>query len=310
MSLHLKKTSIALAVAAVTGVTFAAPTLTYQTAVDAELGTNYQQTTGTTETTTPSTGTTVTVSKEDIATGDLVSATTPAINGPEVQIGGINYRNYSYQEIRKGLLKALNDKNSNTTAADGTNTVSSSWDTTTATGQAKRTANTRIQLDKTINPATEIAGTKERLDDSSFDFTNDDVNTVIDARTTSDKGSSEDITYAAADERISSSKSQNTTSDLTTKAKLGADGKPVAGQTIRVGTVERMDSFNNYNNVYYRSEPVAGGLTKSKNANGILSSEEWSSADHDVSENYQVNPTNNVVAFNLSADKKRFLSQL
>ena len=45
MSLHLKKTSIALAVAAVTGVTFAAPTLTYRTAVDAELGTNYQQTT-------------------------------------------------------------------------------------------------------------------------------------------------------------------------------------------------------------------------------------------------------------------------
>ena len=39
MSLHLKKTSIALAVAAVTGVTFAAPTPTYQTAVDAELNT-------------------------------------------------------------------------------------------------------------------------------------------------------------------------------------------------------------------------------------------------------------------------------
>ena len=174
MSLHLKKTSIALAVVAVTGVTFAAPTLTYRTAVDAELGTNYQQTTGTTETTTPSTGTTVTVSKKDIATGDLVSATTPAINGPEVQIGGINYRNYSYQEIRKGRLEARNDKNSNTTAADGTNTVSSSWDTTTATGQAKRTANTRIQLDKTINPATEIAGTKERLGDSSFDFENHD----------------------------------------------------------------------------------------------------------------------------------------
>lgn len=304
MSLHLKKTSIALAVAAVTGVTFAAPTPTYQTAVDAELNTNYQQTTGTTETTTPSTGTTVTVSKEDIATGDLVSATTPVINGPEVQIGGINYRNYSYQEIRKGLLEARNDKNSNTTAADGTNIVSSSWDTTTATGQAKRTANTRIQLDKTINPATEIAGTKERLDDSSFEFTNDDVNTVIDARTTSDKGSSEDIVYAAADERINSSKYQNITSDLTTKAKLGTDGKPVAGQTIRVGTVEDMFS---YNNVYYKSEPVAGGLTKSKNGNGILSSEEWSSADHDVSENYQVNPTNNVVAFNLSADKKTLL---
>ncbi|WP_236758246.1 hypothetical protein [Acinetobacter junii] len=250
MSLHLKKTSIALAVAAVTGVTFAAPTPTYQTAVDAELNTNYQQTTGTTETTTPSTGTTVTVSKEDIATGDLVSATTPVINGPEVQIGGINYRNYSYQEIRKGLLEARNDKNSNTTAADGTNIVSSSWDTTTATGQAKRTANTRIQLDKTINPATEIAGTKERLDDSSFEFTNDDVNTVIDARTTSDKGSFEDIVYAAADERINSSKFQKITSDLTTKAKLGTDGKPVAGQTIRVGTVEDMISSND---VYYKS---------------------------------------------------------
>ncbi|ANF81374.1 hypothetical protein A3K93_03645 [Acinetobacter sp. NCu2D-2] len=304
MSLHLKKTSIALAVAAVTGTTFAAPTATYQPAVDAELGTNYQQTTGTTETTTPSTGTTVTVSKEDIATGDLVSATTPAINGPEVQIGGINYRNYSYQEIRKGLLEARNDKESNTTAADGTNTVSESWDTTTATGQAKRTANTRIQLDKTINPATEIAGTKERLDDSSFDFTNDDVNTVIDARTTSDKGSSEEIVYAAADERINSSKFQNTTSDLTTKAKLGTDGKPIAGQTIRVGTVENKFTENN---VYYKSTTDANGVTTSKNASGLLSSEEWSSAVHDVSENYQVNPTNNVVAFNLSADKKTLL---
>lgn len=305
MSLHLKKTSIALAVAAVTGVTFAAPTLTYQTAVDA--GTNYLQTTGTTETTTPSTDTTVTVSKKDIATGDLVSATTPAINGPEVQIGGINYRNYSYQEIRKGLLEARNDKNSNTTAADGTNTVSSSWDTTTATGQAKRTANTRIQLDKTINPATEIAGTKERLDDSSFDFTNDDVNTVIDARTTSDKGSSENIVYAAADERNISSKFQNTTSDLTTKAKLGADGKPVAGQTIRVGTVEDMTSSND---VYYKSESLTGGLTKSKNANGILSSEERNEAEHTVSTNYQHkdnDPTKDVVAFNLSADKKNVL---
>lgn len=307
MSLHLKKTSIALAVAAVTGVTFAAPTPTYQTAVDAELNTNYQQTTGTTETTTPSTGTTVTVSKEDIATGDLVSSTAPVINGPEVQIGGINYRNYSYQEIRKGLLEARNDKNSNTTAADGTNTVSSSWDTTTATGQAKRTANTRIQLDKTINPATEIAGTKERLDDSSFEFTNDDVNTVIDARTTSDKGSSEDIVYAAADERINSSKFQNITSDLTTKAKLGTDGKPVAGQTIRVGTVEDMISSND---VYYKSESLTGGLTKSKNANGILSSEELNSAQHNVSTSYQHKDndlTKEVVAFNLTADKKNIL---
>lgn len=304
MSLHLKKTSIALAVAAVTGVTFAAPTPTYQTAVDAELNTNYQQTTGTTETTTPSTGTTVTVSKEDIATGDLVSATTPVINGPEVQIGGINYRNYSYQEIRKGLLEARNDKNSNTTAADGTNIVSSSWDTTTATGQAKRTANTRIQLDKTINPATEIAGTKERLDDSSFEFTNDDVNTVIDARTTSDKGSSEDIVYAAADERSSSDKYSNTTSNLTTEAKLGADGKPISGQTIRVGTVE--DKYSD-NNVYYKSTTDANGVTTSKNASGILSSEEWNSSEHTVSTNYQHqdnDPTKDVVAFNLSADKK------
>ena len=39
MKLHLKKSSIALAVAAASGVTFAAPTLTYQPAVDAELGT-------------------------------------------------------------------------------------------------------------------------------------------------------------------------------------------------------------------------------------------------------------------------------
>ena len=307
MSLHLKKTSIALAVAAVTGVTFAAPTLTYQTAVDAELGTNYQQTTGTTETTTPSTGTTVTVSKEDIATGDLVSATTPAINGPEVQIGGINYRNYSYQEIRKGLLEARNDKNSNTTAADGTNTVSSSWDTTTATGQAKRTANTRIQLDEVGGVAVEVDGTKERLDDSSFEFTNDDVNTVIDARTTSDKGSSEDIVYAAADERINSSKFQNTTSDLTTKAKLGADGKPISGQTIRVGTVE--DKYSD-NNVYYKSTTDANGVTTSKNASGILSSEEWNLSEHTVSTNYQHkdnDPTKDVVAFNLSADKKTLL---
>lgn len=130
------------------------------------------------------------------------------------------------------------------------------------------------------------------------------MNTVVDAHTTSAVGSLETVTYAAADERTNSDKFSQTTSDLTTKAKLGADGKPIAGQTIRVGTVENKITENN---VYYKSTTDANGVTTSKNASGLLSSEEWSSADHDVSENYQVNPTNNVVAFNLSADKKTLL---
>lgn len=305
MSLHLKKTSIALAVAAVTGVTFAAPTLTYQPAVDAELNTNYQQTTGTTETTTPSTGTTVTVSQKDIATGAIVASktTAPVVDGPEVQIGGINYRNYTYQEIRKGKLEAKNEKNT-TATVNGTTTSSNTWDNSTKTGEATRTAKTRVQLDKTINPATEIAGTKERLNDTTFSFAADNVDTVIGAHTTSEVGSSEIVNYAAADERSSSDKYSNTTSDLTTEAKLGADGKPISGQTIRVGTVE--DKYSD-NNVYYKSTTDANGVTTSKNASGILSSEQRNSSEHTVSTNYQHkdnDPTKDVVAFNLSADKK------
>lgn len=305
MKLHLKKTSIALAVAAVSGVVFSAPVTTVltQTATDAVLGNNYQQTAGS-ETSDAVTGTYV--SQKDIATGAIVSSSTPVVDGPEVQIGGINYRNYTYQEIRKGTLEARNEKNT-TATVNGTQTDTASWNTTTATGQATRTAKTHVELDKTINPATEKAGTKERLDDTTFSFAADNVNTVVGAHTTSNAGSLENVNYAAADERSSSDKYSNTTSDLTTEAKLGADGKPIVGQTIRVGTVE-----NKYteNNVYYKSTTDANGIKTSKNANGLLSSEEWSSAQHSVSTNYQHkdnDPAKDVVAFNLSADKKTVL---
>lgn len=300
MKLNLKKTSIALAIASASGAVFAAPVTTQltQTANDTVLGNNYQQTFGS-ETIDAAAGTVV--SQKDINTGNLVSSTAQAVDGPEVQIGGINYRNYTYQEIRKGTLEARNEKNA-TSTVNGTTTDSSSLDKSTKTGQATRTAKTRVELDKTINPATEIAGTKERLDDTTFTFAADDVNTVIGANTTSEKVSSEDVTYAAADERTNSDKFSQTTSDLTTKAKLGADGKPVAGQVIRVGTVENV---LNEDNAYYKST-VDASTTKvtSKNANGILSSEAENTSDHKVLENYQTNGAGDVVAFNLSANKK------
>lgn len=304
MKLNLKKTTIALAIATVSGAVLAAPVTTTwtQTANDAVLGNNYQQTIG--SITVDNVAGTL-VSQEDINTGALVSSTAQAVDGPEVQIDGINYRNYTYQEIRKGALEARNEKFTNATV-DGVQTIIDNRDNSTATGEVTRTANTRVQLDKTINPATEIAGTKERLNDTTFSFSADNVNTVIGAHTTSNKGSVEwvDASANANDERNGSLKYQVESSDLTTQAKLGADGKQVGDQTIRVGTVK---SEQNFNNVDYKRTIDIDGLTTSKNANGILSSIEYGSSNHEVGTNYQTNDASEVVAFNLSADKENVL---
>ncbi|NNP69521.1 YadA C-terminal domain-containing protein [Acinetobacter sp. Ac_5812] len=307
MSSHLKKTSIALAVAAVSGMTFAAPTQLTETKTDTVLNNDYQQTVGTEDSDAQAGRYT---SEKDIImegtkqVGALVSQTSPVVNGPETQVGGINYRNYTYQEIRKGLLESRDNKNT-TSTVDGTTTNLMSWNDTLATGNITRTANTRVQLDKTVNPATEIEVTSERLDDTGFTFAADDVNTVIGAHTESNAGLSEDVAYAATDEHMRSAKFSITNSNLTTEAKLGADGKPISGQTIRVGTVESKFSQNDVK--YQSTSDSATGKVTSKNAEGMLSSGEQSWSNHTVSTDYQHqnnDPTKDVVAFNLSADRK------
>ncbi|ENU25331.1 hypothetical protein F993_00108 [Acinetobacter proteolyticus] len=307
MSSDLKKTSIALAVAAVSGMALAAPVQLTETKTDTVLNNDYQQTVGTEDSDQQAGRYT---SEKDIImegtkqVGVLVSQTSPVVNGPETQVGGINYRNYTYQEIRKGLLETRNDQDA-TTTQNGITTNSTSWEDTLTTGNVTRTANTRVQLDKTTNTTTEIVATTERLDDTGFAFAADDVGTVIGAHTESNTGVLEDVTYAATDERISSNKYSTTSSNLTTEAKLGADGKPISGQTIRVGTVESQFSQNNVD--YQSTSDSATGVVTSKNTDGMLSSGEQSWSDHTVSTDYQHqnnDPTKDVVAFNLSADKK------
>lgn len=276
MSLHLKKTSIALAVAAVTGVTFAAPTT-------------------------------------DIVLTDL-EPTKTVENGQIKKDPATGY----YQEsvattVGKGRQSI--DDNSNNNTADATkNQATYSKQVVKnneATGTVTIKQNQKTDGTVTVNAEGQITsfvptdGTTTNVGTETKTFAPADVNKAIDAKTNSYENTQEDVTYVAADEKATTHSDSLKTSDLTTKKKLGADGKQVGDQTIRTGTVAFEDSNSN---VVYKNEIKNGKLT-SKNANGILDSTDTNDSNHTVTEAYQTNAAGDVIATKLSADKKFLLGQ-
>ena len=279
MKLHLKKSSIALAVAAASGVTFAAPV-----------------------TTTTLTAATPTVTS---VAGDITLNVNPAPN------------NDSQKSITTTVgegFQSIVDNTANNTA-DATKNQATYVKTTnknsSATGVVTEKQNYKTAGKATVNAGGQVTGfaadpaTKTADGAVAQTFAADDVTKKLDANTQSFEVMNEDVTYVAADEKASTHSDSLKISDLTTKKKLGADGKQVGDQTIRTGTVAFEDSNSN---VVYKNEIKNGKLT-SKNANGILNNTDTNRSNHQVTEAYQTNAAGDVIATNLSADKKSLLGQ-
>ena len=279
MSLHLKKSSIALAVAAASGVTFAAPV-----------------------TTTTLTAATPTVTS---VAGDITLNVNPAPNNDS--------QKSVTTTVGEGFQSIVDNTANNT--ADATKNQATYVKTTnknsSATGVVTEKQNYKTAGKATVNAGGQVTGfaadpaTKTADGAVAQTFAADDVTKKLDANTQSFEVMNEDVTYVAADEKASTHSDSLKISDLTTKKKLGADGKQVGDQTIRTGTVAFEDSNSN---VVYKNEIKNGKLT-SKNANGILDSTDTNDSNHTVTEAYQTNAAGDVIATKLSADKKFLLGQ-
>lgn len=279
MKLHLKKSSIALAVAAASGVTFAAPV-----------------------TTTTLTAATPTVTS---VAGDITLNVNPAPNN-DSQKSVTTTVGEGFQSIVDNTANNTADATKNqATYLKTTNKISS------ATGVVTEKQNYKTAGKATVNAGGQVTGfaadpaTKTADGAVAQTFAADDVTKKIDANTQSFEDMNEDVTYVAADEKATTHSDSLKISDLTTKKKLGADGKQVGDQTIRTGTVAFEDSNSN---VVYKNEIKNGKLT-SKNANGILNSTDTNWSNHEVTEAYQTNAAGDVIATKLSADKKFLLGQ-
>ncbi|MFC1395004.1 YadA C-terminal domain-containing protein [Acinetobacter junii] len=279
MSLHLKKTSIALAVAAASGVTFAAPV-----------------------TTTTLTAATPTVTS---VAGDITLNVNPAPNNDS--------QKSVTTTVGEGFQSIVDNTANNT--ADATKNQATYVKTTnknsSATGVVTEKQNYKTAGKATVNAGGQVTGfaadpaTKTADGAVAQTFAADDVTKKQDANTQSFEATHEDVTYVAADEKDTTHTYSEKSSNLTTKKKLGADGKQVGDQTIRTGTVAFEDSNSN---VVYKNEIKNGKLT-SKNANGILDSTDTNDSNHTVTEAYQTNAAGDVIATKLSADKKFLLGQ-
>lgn len=279
MKLHLKKSSIALAVAAASGVTFAAPV-----------------------TTTTLTAATPTVTS---VAGDITLNVNPAPNNDS--------QKSVTTTVGEGFQSIVDNTANNT--ADATKNQATYVKTTnknsSATGVVTEKQNYKTAGKATVNAGGQVTGfaadpaTKTADGAVAQTFAADDVTKKLDANTQSFEVMNEDVTYVAADEKASTHSDSLKISDLTTKKKLGADGKQVGDQTIRTGTVAFEDSNSN---VVYKNEIKNGKLT-SKNANGILDSTDTNDSNHTVTEAYQTNAAGDVIATKLSADKKFLLGQ-
>lgn len=279
MKLHLKKSSIALAVAAASGVTFAAPV-----------------------TTTTLTAATPTVTS---VAGDITLNVNPAPNN-DSQKSVTTTVGEGFQSIVDNTANNTADATKNqATYLKTTNKISS------ATGVVTEKQNYKTAGKATVNAGGQVTGfaadpaTKTADGAVAQTFAADDVTKKIGANTQSFEDMNEDVTYVAADEKATTHSDSLKISDLTTKKKLGADGKQVGDQTIRTGTVAFEDSNSN---VVYKNEIKNGKLT-SKNANGILNSTDTNWSNHEVTEAYQTNAAGDVIATKLSADKKFLLGQ-
>ncbi|HRM15955.1 MAG TPA: YadA C-terminal domain-containing protein [Acinetobacter parvus] len=279
MKLHLKKSSIALAVAAASGVTFAAPV-----------------------TTTTLTAATPTVTS---VAGDITLNVNPAPNNDS--------QKSVTTTVGEGFQSIVDNTANNT--ADATKNQATYVKTTnknsSATGVVTEKQNYKTAGKATVNAGGQVTGfaadpaTKTADGAVAQTFAADDVTKKLDANTQSFEVMNEDVTYVAADEKASTHSDSLKISDLTTKKKLGADGKQVGDQTIRTGTVAFEDSNSN---VVYKTEIKNGKLT-SKNANGILNNTDTNRSNHQVTEAYQTNAAGDVIATKLSADKKSLLGQ-
>lgn len=175
--------AIAIALATISGSINAIEVIQYNDwNLDETTGDYYQQASGTYD---ANTG----ITRSDVA--DYWDESNKLIHkgtkGPATIVSewGKNYNQYSYQEIRKGLL-VTQDKNKNffnTQITDPTSQTSrwvNSTERSTISGQVERIANTRVELN---NAKTEIAGTEQRVKDGEkFVFTADNLNTTIGAK--------------------------------------------------------------------------------------------------------------------------------
>ena len=246
MKLHLKKSSIALAVAAASGVTFAAPV-----------------------TTTTLTAATPTVTS---VAGDITLNVNPAPNNDS--------QKSVTTTVGEGFQSIVDNTANNT--ADATKNQATYVKTTnknsSATGVVTEKQNYKTAGKATVNAGGQVTGfaadpaTKTADGAVAQTFAADDVTKKLDANTKSFEDMNEDVTYVAADEKASSHDYVTKRSNLTTKKKLGADGKQVADQTIRTGTVA--DESTNKGVTYKRD--IVNGKLVSKNASGVLSNDETS----------------------------------
>ncbi|MFN3906400.1 MAG: YadA C-terminal domain-containing protein [Acinetobacter junii] len=279
MKLHLKKSSIALAVAAASGVTFAAPV-----------------------TTTTLTAATPTVTS---VAGDITLNVNPAPNNDS--------QKSVTTTVGEGFQSIVDNTANNT--ADATKNQATYVKTTnknsSATGVVTEKQNYKTAGKATVNAGGQVTGfaadpaTKTADGAVAQTFAADDVTKKLDANTQSFEDMNEDVTYVAADEKDTTHTFSEKSSNLTTKKKLGADGKQVGDQTIRTGIVSEEEGNSK---VTYKRELINGKLT-SKNANGILDSTDTNESNHTVTEAYQTNAAGDVIATNLSADKKFLFGQ-
>lgn len=288
----LKKTSIAIAVASLSGLSIAATEFSYRPATDAKLGA-YEQTSGTQD----EKGN---ILSTEIVNSDKVESATAKVAGKKIEENGVSYQQYSYEEARKGELSTstttVNDK-----VSDANTQLSRSEVITQSNNQSgviARTANTRIELNAT---GAEVKDSEERTKDTTFKFTADDLAKVNDAIKQSYYSKTVNTAYVDADSRDTKSETETKYTDLASQAKRDANGKEIAGQFISTGTVAYE---SNSKDEAFKSSKNTDGKTVSKDAAGRLSASENSYNSESVSTDYVANAKGEIAGFSLSTDKK------
>ena len=291
MKLATKKTSLALALATLSGVVVAAD-YSYRPAVDTKLG-NYQQTSGTVD----AKGNPLTT---ETLNSDKVESTTAKVAGKKIEDAGVSYQQYNYTEARKGEV-GTSSVTTNDKVADANTQLSRSEvisQFTNQSGLVSRTANTRVELNAA---GAEVKGTEQRTDDSSFEFSADDLAKVNNAIKQSAYSKQVSTAYVASDSRATTDELQTKNTDLKSQAKRDANGKEIAGQFISTGTVA---SEYNSKDETFKSAKNTAGKTVSKDAAGRLSTSEDKFTSETVRTDYATNAKGEIAGFSLSADKK------
>ena len=298
--MKLKQTTLVLALSSITG--YATADLTYRTTYDQNLGNNYQQTSGTSSYQyNPNFSMYDQSYQNDNLNSNTILSTGTKIKGSQTSSSGQNYQQYSYDETRRADLYGNRYYSSNQVGENEISHYENINSNFNSTGTVTRKANTQVGLDASGN---EIANSERRLNDSSFDFTADDLTKVKDARTNTYYSRQSNTKYSDNVTLDMLNESQSQQSNFNSVQKFDANGQPVIESGAHVYIAEGGAHQSQSKNVTYKSTTNQDGKIISRDPNKVLTNQERSSSGNSTEVDYAIDGQGQFVAIQVSSDKR------